>query len=391
MCSPGQEGPSFGPPQVPQGWIAQWDGVSRKYYFVQLATGESTWETPTQPAPAGPTPQATPQGVDHPHGLPEEGHEGGTLISNADGSQSIRYPDGRIEPYNGESDRSLGSFAMNQLLGGHKQSGQSSGVMGLASQFLGGKTNTHSGGSSSSSGAAGIVGALAGSLLGGKKQNNQQQQQTNYSGSQPHQGQSGGLMGSLGGMFGGNHGSSGGNNYGYSSGNSHQQGGYSGQAPPSSYQPAGGASSYSPAPQQHQQQQQHSSYPQQSYGAPPQGQQPQYGQGQEHQQAPYGGGMQHQNSYGPSGHQQPSPAQHQYPPPPNQQYPPPPSQHFPPPPSYGAPPQHSGNLEQPQHQHFQGLHNAEHSGGLYGNGGQHPPPPPMNSHPYGGQQGAQKW
>lgn len=44
--------------------------MSKKYYFVQLSTGASQWDTPTQPAPTGPTPQATPQGVEHPYGLP---------------------------------------------------------------------------------------------------------------------------------------------------------------------------------------------------------------------------------------------------------------------------------------------------------------------------------
>jgi hypothetical protein len=45
--------------------------MSRKYYFVQLSTGASQWDTPTHPAPTGPTPQATPQGgVEHPYGTP---------------------------------------------------------------------------------------------------------------------------------------------------------------------------------------------------------------------------------------------------------------------------------------------------------------------------------
>jgi hypothetical protein len=59
-ATPGQEGPSYGPPSLPQGWIAQWDGTSKKYYFVQLSTGHSQWETPTQPAPTAGTPTATP-------------------------------------------------------------------------------------------------------------------------------------------------------------------------------------------------------------------------------------------------------------------------------------------------------------------------------------------
>jgi hypothetical protein len=38
---------------------------------VQLSTGTSQWDTPTHPAPTGPTPQATPQGgLEHPYGTP---------------------------------------------------------------------------------------------------------------------------------------------------------------------------------------------------------------------------------------------------------------------------------------------------------------------------------
>jgi hypothetical protein len=59
-ATPGQEGPSFAPPPLPEGWIAQWDGVGRKYYFVQLSTGASQWELPTHPAPTVGTPTATP-------------------------------------------------------------------------------------------------------------------------------------------------------------------------------------------------------------------------------------------------------------------------------------------------------------------------------------------
>ena len=59
-ATPGQEGPSYGPPSLPQGWIAQWDGTSKKYYFVQLSTGMSQWETPTQAAPTVGTPTPTP-------------------------------------------------------------------------------------------------------------------------------------------------------------------------------------------------------------------------------------------------------------------------------------------------------------------------------------------
>jgi len=74
---------------------------------VQLSTGASQWDTPTQVAPTGPTPQATPQGVEHPYGTPAGGQQQELdIVTNADGSQSIRHPDGRLEPYSG--DRGLG-------------------------------------------------------------------------------------------------------------------------------------------------------------------------------------------------------------------------------------------------------------------------------------------
>ena len=102
--SPGQEGPSFAPPPLPEGWIAQWDGMSKKYYYVQLSTGASQWETPTHAAPTGPTPQATPQGgLEHPYGTP--GQQELDIVTNPDGSQSIRHPDGTLEPYT--TDRNL--------------------------------------------------------------------------------------------------------------------------------------------------------------------------------------------------------------------------------------------------------------------------------------------
>src|SRR4051794_17617996 len=80
------------------------------------------WETPTHAAPTGPTPQATPQGMDHPYGQPGQ-QQDLDIVTNQDGSQSIRHRDGTLEPYSG--DRSLtgniGNFAMNQLMGGKKK------------------------------------------------------------------------------------------------------------------------------------------------------------------------------------------------------------------------------------------------------------------------------
>ncbi|KAH8698338.1 hypothetical protein BGW36DRAFT_460280 [Talaromyces proteolyticus] len=48
-------GPSSPPPPLPEGWLAQWEGVSRKWYFVQRATGKSQWEIPTEPVALSPS------------------------------------------------------------------------------------------------------------------------------------------------------------------------------------------------------------------------------------------------------------------------------------------------------------------------------------------------
>jgi hypothetical protein len=104
--SPGSEGPTFAPPPLPAGWIAQWDASSRKYYFVQLSTGASQWETPTEAAPVGGTPSAR---TDHPYGVPHKtGNNGAEIIVHPDGSQTARYPDGRLEPVHPREDGSVG-------------------------------------------------------------------------------------------------------------------------------------------------------------------------------------------------------------------------------------------------------------------------------------------
>lgn len=90
--SPSAEGPTYAPPPLPAGWIAQWDGASKKYYFVQLSTGVSQWDTPTEAAPSGNTPA---QPSEHPYGTPGYQPE---VITHPDGSQTIRHSDGTQEP-----------------------------------------------------------------------------------------------------------------------------------------------------------------------------------------------------------------------------------------------------------------------------------------------------
>lgn len=104
-ASPGSEGPSFAPPPLPPGWIAQWDASSRKYYYVQLSTGVSQWEVPTTAAPVGGgTPTPSHAESDHPFGGPPSAaglggaNNGSSMFTHPDGSQTIRHADGRLEP-----------------------------------------------------------------------------------------------------------------------------------------------------------------------------------------------------------------------------------------------------------------------------------------------------
>jgi hypothetical protein len=125
-ASPSTEGPTYAPPSLPAGWIAQWDGASRKYYFVQLATGVSQWEVPTQPVQTGNTPANNGDPYAPPGSRP--GQNGtGELITHPDGSQTVKHPDGTMEPIMGDGtrggpdgptgDRGMGvSFTMNSII-----------------------------------------------------------------------------------------------------------------------------------------------------------------------------------------------------------------------------------------------------------------------------------
>ncbi|CAG8160730.1 unnamed protein product [Penicillium nalgiovense] len=56
-------GPSSPPPQLPEGWLPQWEGVGRKWYYVQRTTGKSQWEIPTEPVVLTPSTTPTPMGA----------------------------------------------------------------------------------------------------------------------------------------------------------------------------------------------------------------------------------------------------------------------------------------------------------------------------------------
>ncbi|KAJ2988224.1 hypothetical protein NUW58_g4090 [Xylaria curta] len=317
------EGPTFEPPHLPPGWIAQWDGSSKKYYYVQLSTGVSQWEVPTDAAP-GATPA---QSNEHPYGVPGPRE----VITHPDGTQTLKHPDGRMEPIlppessrsldGPTGDRGFGTMATNALLNqftsgsGKPQSGSghgSGGLGNLAGQLIGSLGSTHgsshgtSSGGQSGSGSSNIVGQLASGLFSSTQKPDKSQ---NYHGggtSHPSGGIAGQVLGGVAGMFGGHHGKQSGQNYGYS--NSGQSGTYTGQAPPTSYQPPSASTpSYStPSTNQH-------STP--SYNPPSQHGTPSYppppvqhggtSYGQGGQNPPYGSG-------GPSSNYGHSPGSHEY-------------------------------------------------------------------------------
>lgn len=94
--SPSASGPTFAPPPLPAGWIAQWDGSSKKYYYVQLSTGVSQWDIPTEAVQTGNTPA---QVSEHPYGQPgQPGQPQPEVITHEDGSQTVRHADGTMEP-----------------------------------------------------------------------------------------------------------------------------------------------------------------------------------------------------------------------------------------------------------------------------------------------------
>lgn len=129
--SPGDSGPTFAPPTLPTGWIAQWDAASQKYYYVQLSTGASSWEEPDATGSGGKSAGGGgPDGIDYPSGTktpanivgktpygsvpptesgaiaaiegataePAPDGSGAQILTHKDGSQTWKHPDGSMEP-----------------------------------------------------------------------------------------------------------------------------------------------------------------------------------------------------------------------------------------------------------------------------------------------------
>ncbi|KAH9845271.1 GTP-binding protein ypt1 [Teratosphaeria destructans] len=378
-------GPDHAPPSLPPGWFWLIKGRSRKYYFVQISTGESTWEIPTMAAPQVPTPGGTPA-----HGNPyptpasrDGGRDEGSRGFGAEAGEGERGL-GKLTNlqstvmnaylHKNSNQSGLGGLASSFLGGsssGNGPSGQSSGLGGLASSFLGGSPS-HSGQSQSSHGSSSGLGGLASQFLGGGSGGGQSQQHhqgsSGYSSQQNQGGSSGGSFGQLGSMassflggHGKQHGSGGSNPYGYSS-NGHT-GTYTGTEPPTSYQPSG-SSSNTPSGFQPQSGSHKPPGQQQHQGSSPYGGQGSYSQAPSHSSTPgggYGEPHSHQGGYGSHGGYGSQTS-------------------YPPPPAGGPPPHHSGGYPGEQGQH-----------GGYGNQSYQSAPPPSQQYqaysPHQSQQG----
>ncbi|KAI4146371.1 MAG: hypothetical protein L6R39_003477, partial [Caloplaca ligustica] len=178
-------------------WLAQWEGQSRKYYYVQRATGHSQWDIPTQPALSVPTPDPTPQPINDPFGKPAMSSE--------------RGPSDQGENYEGADRGFISDLATNAIPGKHNKPHQSqSGLGGLATSLLGGQ-GSHGGGAHGGGGhggGGGLAGQLIGGILGGGKPHSQQHAQ-HSSASGGYGNPAGGHQpGGLGSFFGGHHGTS---------------------------------------------------------------------------------------------------------------------------------------------------------------------------------------
>lgn len=56
------------PPQLPPGWVTQWDQNAGRQVFVETATGRTSWQPPAPGAPAGTAPPPNQQRPTHPQG-----------------------------------------------------------------------------------------------------------------------------------------------------------------------------------------------------------------------------------------------------------------------------------------------------------------------------------
>ncbi|KAL1968673.1 hypothetical protein VTN77DRAFT_1499 [Rasamsonia byssochlamydoides] len=189
-------GPSSPPPALPEGWLAQWEGLSRKWYYVQRATGKSQWEIPTEPVIL--TPSTTPTSSE---------------------TGPTRAPGSRPQT---NSPQAAAGLAAGGSVNGTERAGISS--------FFGSQGNPQHGGFSQM--AAGMLNRLPNQLFHAKSNEYTQHTQQSHPGGAYGAASSGhGLMGVLSQYQNGHQQ----NSFGYSS--SGQLGTYTGSTP--QYQPAG--------------------------------------------------------------------------------------------------------------------------------------------------------
>ncbi|CAG7968189.1 unnamed protein product [Penicillium salamii] len=83
-------GPSSPPPQLPEGWLPQWEGVRRQWYYVQRTTGKSQWEIPTEPIHL--TPSTTPSIGGGPSQAPHQTNNSTRGVESGNNTAGDNYP-----------------------------------------------------------------------------------------------------------------------------------------------------------------------------------------------------------------------------------------------------------------------------------------------------------
>ena len=170
--------------------IAQWDPNTKRYYFVQPATGTTTWDVPISSVPS------TPAQAQSPYTPPVDSynpHQTQSPYQTQSPSQQYDAQQDPVTTSRGGPLGGLGGLAQGLLGGGgkHGSSGGMGGKLGLANSLLGGGKKQSSGSSGHGGSPQGLMG-LAGGLLGGKNKQH---------GSGGHSsGGSGGLLGMAGGL-----------------------------------------------------------------------------------------------------------------------------------------------------------------------------------------------
>ncbi|KAJ3121438.1 hypothetical protein HK098_003666 [Nowakowskiella sp. JEL0407] len=175
---------------LPPGWISQWDANYNRYFFVNQATGQTTWDDPRGPPPTAP-PGYTPgqqydpnqQGYGQPGYQPQPPQGYGQPYPGQPGPQGYNPTPQGYAPNAGESDKGmlgkLGALGGAGALVGMMAGGKHGGGHGGGGMFGGGShggghggggmfgAGSHGGGHGGKNNMAGVLGGGAAGVVGG--------------------------------------------------------------------------------------------------------------------------------------------------------------------------------------------------------------------------------